>query len=57
VTVTGNSLGTGCATTGNTNCAAIQVISDKWDIGGSGILNMPYDPSKFFNPKLKGLVK
>jgi hypothetical protein len=26
-------------------------------VGGAGILNMPYDPSKFFNPKLKGLVK
>jgi hypothetical protein len=57
VIITGNSLGTGCATSGPTNCAAVQIISDKWEVGGSGILNMPYDPSKFYNPLLKGLVK
>ena len=57
VTVSGNSLGTGCAASGPTNCAAIQIVSDQWDVGGSGILNMPYDPSKFFNPQLRGLVK
>ena len=57
VKITGNGLGTGCALTGPANCAAVQIIADKWDVGGSGILNMPYDPSKFFNPKLKGLVK
>jgi hypothetical protein len=57
VIITGNSLGTGCALTGDTNCAAVQVISDTWDIGGAGVLNMPYDPSKFYNPLLKGLVK
>lgn len=57
VLITGNGLSTGCASTGPTNCAAIQIISDTWDVGGGGILNMPYDPSKFFNPKLKGLVK
>lgn len=57
VLITGNGLGTGCASTGPTNCASVQVISDTWDIGGAGILNMPYDPSKFFNPQLKGLVK
>ena len=57
VLITGNTLGTGCATSGPTNCAAVQIISDKWEVGGSGILNMPYDPSKFYNPLLKGLVK
>ncbi len=57
VLITGNGQTTGCATTGPTNCAAVQVISNTWDIGGAGILNMPYDPSKFFNPKLKGLVR
>jgi Flp pilus assembly protein TadG len=57
VKITGNGLGTGCATTGPANCAAIQIVADKFDVGGAGILNMPYDPSKFFNPKLKGLVK
>jgi Flp pilus assembly protein TadG len=57
VKITGNGLGTGCATSGPANCAAVQIIADKFDVGGSGILNMPYDPSLFFNPKLKGLVK
>jgi Flp pilus assembly protein TadG len=57
VIVTGNSLGTGCATTGPADCAAIQIVSDTWDVGGAGVLNMPYDPSKFYNPKLKGLVR
>jgi hypothetical protein len=57
VKITGNGLSTGCATTGPANCAAVQVVADTFDIGGAGILNMPYDPSKFFNPQLKGLVK
>jgi Flp pilus assembly protein TadG len=57
VLITGNSLSTGCAPTGPTNCAAVQIVSDTWNVGGAGILNMPYDPSKFFNPQLKGLVR
>jgi hypothetical protein len=57
VLITGNGLGTGCASTGPTNCAAVQIISDTWDVGGAGVLNMPYDPSKFYNPLFKGLVK
>lgn len=57
VKITGNSLGTGCALTGSANCSAIQIIADTWDVGGAGVLNMPYDPSKFYNPLLKGLVR
>jgi Flp pilus assembly protein TadG len=57
VSITGNGLTTGCATSGSTNCAVVQIISDTWDVGGAGILNMPYDPSKFYNPMLKGLVR
>jgi Putative Flp pilus-assembly TadE/G-like len=59
VTITGNGLSTGCTAdvNGNTNCAAVQIISDTWDVGGAGVLNMPYDPSKFYNPMLKGLVR
>jgi Putative Flp pilus-assembly TadE/G-like len=57
VLITGNGLGTGCASTGPTNCAAVQIISDTWDVGGAGVLNMPYDPSMFYNPLFKGLVK
>jgi hypothetical protein len=56
VTITGNGLSTGCTGT-PTNCAAVQIIADTWDVGGAGILSMPYDPSKFYNPLLKGLVR
>ena len=59
VKITGNSLSTGCTpdALGNTNCSAVQIISYTWDVGGGGILRMPYDPSKFYDLKLKGLVR
>ena len=57
VFLAGNGLSTGCALTGPTNCAAVQVISDTWEVGGTGILNMPYDPNLFYHLPLKGLVK
>ena len=57
VFIAGNGLSTGCALTGPTNCAAVQVISDTWEVGGAGILNMPYDPNLFYHLPLKGLVK
>ena len=59
VTIIGNGLSTGCTpdADGKTNCAAVQIISDTWDVGGAGVLAMPYDPSKFYNPMLKGLVR
>ena len=59
VKITGNSLSTGCTpdSLGNTNCAAVQIIAYTWDVGGAGILRMPYDPSKFYQLRLKGLVR
>lgn len=59
VLITGNGLSTGCTPdmSGNTNCAAVQVISDTWEIGGAGVLSMPYDPNLFYDLPLKGLVK
>lgn len=59
VKITGNSLSTGCIpdALGNTNCAAVQIISNTWEVGGGGVLRMPYDPSKFYELKLKGLVR
>lgn len=59
VIISGNGLGTGCTPdgSGNTNCAAVQVISNKWDVGGAGVLAMPYDPSKFYDVLRKGLVR
>jgi hypothetical protein len=59
VLITGNGLSTGCTpdALGNTNCAAVQVVSDTWDVGGSGVLAMPYNPNLFYQVPLKGLVK
>jgi hypothetical protein len=58
VTVTGSSSASGCDTLASTqNCAGVQIISDMWDIGGSSILQMPYDPAAFYKLTLKGLVK
>jgi hypothetical protein len=59
VLITGNGLGTGCTpdVSGNTNCAAVQIVSETWDVGGSGVLAMPYDPNLFYQVPLKGLVK
>lgn len=59
VFITGNSLGTGCIPdgSGNTNCAAVQIISYTWEVGGGGRLEMPYDPSKFYQLTMKGLVR
>ena len=59
VKITGNSVGTGCTpdVDGHTNCAAVQVIAYTWDVGGAGRLEMPYDPSKFYQMKNKGLVR
>jgi len=59
VIVSGNGLGTGCTpnASGQTNCTAIQVIAYQWDVGGAGVLAMPYDPSLFYDVFRKGLVK
>ena len=59
VLVTGNGLSTGCTpnASGQTNCAAVQIISDTWEVGGAGVLAMPYDPNLFYDLPQKGLVK
>jgi hypothetical protein len=59
VLITGNSVTTGCTpnSSGNTNCAAVQIISDTWEVGGAGTLAMPYDPNLFYNLSEKGLVR
>jgi hypothetical protein len=59
VTISGNSVSTGCTpdAQGHTNCAAVQLITDTFDVGGAGTLNMPYDPSKLYHLNMKGLVR
>ncbi len=59
VTITGNDVTTGCTADGdsNTDCAAIQIISDTWKMAGGIDLEMPYDPSLLYQLPLKGLVR
>lgn len=59
VTILGNDLTTGCTSdaTGNTNCAAVQIIADTFQVGGNAVLQMPYDPNAFYKVNLKGLVR
>ena len=39
-----------------TQVAAVQIVAWTWDIGGTGDLCMPYDPTKFFKLVAQGLV-
>lgn len=58
VKITGNGEATGCDTLAvNKNCAAVQIISDTWQVGGAAVLEMPYDPNQFYQLSLKGLVR
>ncbi|MBF8290943.1 MAG: hypothetical protein HW391_1911, partial [Chloroflexi bacterium] len=59
VSLTGSSSSTGCTPdgSGNVNCAAVQIIAWTFQIGGSAILDMPYNPNLYYQIALKGLVK
>lgn len=48
--------GANCGDASPTQYAAVQVISWTWDIGGTGDLCMPYDPSKLYKLTAQGLV-
>jgi hypothetical protein len=48
--------GTNCGTGTETQFASVQIISWTWDIGGTGDLCMPYDPTKLYHLSLQGLV-
>lgn len=39
-----------------TPVAAIQIISNTWDLSGDAMLDMPYDPSELYQLPQKGLV-
>jgi hypothetical protein len=55
VDITGN-VDTNCSATSK-QIAAVQVIAWTWDIGGTGDLCMPYDPSKLYKLSQQGLVE
>lgn len=55
VKIEGNS-GTNCGTGTETQVAAVQIIAWDWDIGGTGDLCMPYDPTQLYKLSLQGLV-
>ena len=44
-----------CAT--STHIAAVQIISWTWDIGGTGDLCMPYDPTQLYKQSTQGLIR
>ena len=48
--------GANCSSTSPTQYAAVQIISWTWDIGGTGDLCMPYDPTKLYKFRAQGLV-
>lgn len=54
VNLEGNA-GTNCSGS-PTQEAAVQIISWTWDLGGTGDLCMPYDPSKLYKLTSQGLV-
>jgi hypothetical protein len=56
VTINGNS-GTNCGTGAETQLASVQIVAWDWDIGGTGDLCMPYDPTKLYHLTQQGLVK
>ena len=55
VNIEGNP-GANCSDANPTQQAAVQIISWTWDIGGTGDLCMPYDPSKLYKLTAQGLV-
>jgi Flp pilus assembly protein TadG len=55
VKIEGNA-GTNCGTGTETQVAAVQIIAWDWDIGGTGDLCMPYDPTKLYKLNQQGLV-
>jgi hypothetical protein len=55
VDITGN-VDTNC-TASPTQIAAVQIVAWTWDIGGTGDLCMPYDPSKLYKLSQQGLVE
>lgn len=55
VDILGNGISSGC--TSGTNCAAVQIVADTFQVGGAAVLDMPYDPNNFVNIPMKGLVK
>jgi len=54
VDITGN-VQTNCDSTA-TQVAAVQIISWTWDLGGTGDICMPYDPTKLFKFDAQGLI-
>ena len=44
-----------CAT--STHIASVQIISWTWDIGGTGDICMPYDPTQLYKQSTQGLIQ
>jgi hypothetical protein len=55
VIIDGNS-GTNCGTGTETQKASVQIVAWNWDLGGTGDLCMPYDPTQLYHLTQQGLV-
>jgi len=56
VDINGGTSTSGCSGTATASCLSIQVISYRWMIDGSAVVDMPYDPSELYQLDLRGLV-
>jgi len=48
--------GTNCGTGTETQLASVQIIAWTWNLGGTGDLCMPYDPTQLYKLSQQGLV-
>lgn len=55
VSINGGASSTGCGSNPEI-CLAIQIISRQWNISGSAVIDMPYDPSELYQLEQQGLV-
>lgn len=56
VKISGGNGSTGCNGTGPDACLSIQIVSQSWDIVGTALVDMPYDPDELFQLVQRGLV-
>jgi hypothetical protein len=57
VKISGGNGSTGCSGTTPQACLSIQIISESWDIVGTALVDMPYDPDELFQLVQRGLVQ
>ena len=56
VQISGGSGTTGCSGLSTQSCLAVQIISWRWKITGTSLVEMPYDPAELYQLDHRGLV-